>query len=133
MTTGAENPAAQDNKPAITLDYLKQNHAALLAEIQTTAATAERDRVMAILNCEAAATRPTLAKKLAGKAGMSAEDAADLLSASAEEAKQGNAFAAMDAAMSKDNPAVEADAGADAGPVDAVASTMALAKSFGIE
>lgn len=133
MTTGADNPAAQDNKPAITLEYLQQNHQALLTEIQTTAATAERDRVMAIINCDAAATRPALAKKLAGKAGMSAEDAADLLSASAEEVKASAGFAALDAAMSKENPAVEADAGEEIQPVDAVKSAMALAKQFGIE
>jgi hypothetical protein len=64
---------------------------------------------------------------------MSAEDAADLLSASAEEAKPNGGFAALDAAMSKDNPAVEADAGEEIQPVDAVKSAMALAKQFGIE
>lgn len=134
MTTGAENPAAQNQQPAvITLEMLQQQNPTLLAEIQSTAATAERDRVMAILNCDAAATRPALAKKLAGKAGMSAEDAADLLSASAEEAKSKDGFAALDAAMSKENPAVEADAGEEIQPVDAVKSAMALAKQFGIE
>lgn len=133
MTTGADNPAAQNQQPAITLDYLQQNHASLLTDIQTTAATAERDRVMSILNCDAAATRPTLAKKLAGKAGMSAEDAADLLNASAEETKANAGFAALDAAMSADNPQIEADAGEEVQPADAVKSAMALAKQFGIE
>lgn len=132
MTTGAENPAAQDNKPAITLEYLQQNHSALLTEIQTTAATAERDRVMAILNCDAAATRPTLAKKLAGKAGFSAADAQELLEASAEEAKQAAGFAALDAAMSAENPKVEADTGDADGEKDGVASVIALAAKHGI-
>lgn len=130
---GENQPAAQNTQPAITLDYLQQNHASLLAEIQTTAATAERDRVMAILNCDAAATRPTLAKKLASKAGFSAADAQELLEASAEEAKQNAGFAALDAALSADNPTVEADAAEDADGKNDVASVVALAKQFGIE
>jgi ClpP class serine protease len=70
MTTGADNPAAQNQPQAVTLEHLQQHCATLLADIQAAAATSERERVMAILNCDAAATRPTLAKKLAGKAGM---------------------------------------------------------------
>ncbi|UNY40526.1 head maturation protease [Pararheinheimera phage vB_PsoM_KLER1-1] len=131
-------PAAQQQQAAITLEYLQQNHSALVTEIQTTAASAaattERTRVMAILDCEAAATRPALAKKLANMGNMSAEQAADLLASSAAEKPAGTGFAAMDAALSGDNPAVESDTGkVEATEGDLVKQTVALAKQFGIE
>lgn len=48
-------------------------------------ATAERTRVTSIMGLPEAATRPTLAAKLAAKENMSVDDAKDLLSAAVEE------------------------------------------------
>lgn len=134
IMSDSTQPAAQQQQPAITLEFLQQNHSALVTEIQTAAATAERTRVMAIIDCEAAATRPTLAKKLANMGGMTAEQAADLLAASAAEKADGSGFAALDAALGKENPDIETDAPTtEATEADLVKQTVALAKQFGIE
>jgi signal peptide peptidase SppA len=63
------------NEPAATIDA-------------TTVANSERERVFAILDSEAAATRPGLAKTLAGMPNMSLEQATLLLNAAAPESAQ---------------------------------------------
>jgi ClpP class serine protease len=105
-----------------------------IGAITAAAATAERERVFAILNSDEAKTRPTLAKKLASKAGMSAADALDLLSASAEEQTAGSGFAAFDAAMTAENPTVEAgESESEPDEQSGIASVLALAKQHGIQ
>ncbi len=96
------------------------------------AATAERTRIGAILNNEAAAQRPKLAKKLAFETDMTAEAAVSLLGAAGVEAAAPAASAPaaaspLAAAMATvPNPAVGPDAGAGTtGGGDADASTTA--------
>jgi hypothetical protein len=62
------------------------DHEAAVAEARTSATTAERDRIAAIVGCEAAKDRPAAALRLALTAGVNAEMATAVLSAVPAEA-----------------------------------------------
>lgn len=85
------------------------------SDIETNGASAERQRIAAILNCEEAADRPALANHMALNTDLSVEQARKLLAVSAKEAKvAATPFqAAMDAGS---HPEVGADVGEESQP-----------------
>lgn len=124
-TTAATQPTPVSGVPEA--EVVQRETAASAA-----ATTAERTRIGAILNHEAAAQRPKLAKKLAFETDMTAEAAVSLLGAAGVEAAAPAASAPaaaspLAAAMATvPNPAVGPDAGAGTtGGGDADASTTA--------
>lgn len=99
---------------AATASARAEGHAEGLAAGQD----AERERISAILNHEAAEKRPATAMKLAMKAGMSVELAADLLADLPEEVsgESGNSGALFENAMkNSENPNVGPDGGSEDG------------------
>lgn len=141
-----KNPAA-NNGPEITLDLIKSQHGeiaqALIDEgVQSVdvegkckaAADSERERVLGILNSEHAEGRESLAKTLAGRVGMSVEDAEAILQASpkAETPKGSPDF--LKAMDEEGNPKVGADSDTDKNDEDTyVERSAALGKQYGIE
>ena len=79
---------------------------AVKAEATTAAATAERDRVLGILACDAAKGREKLTKALAKRPGMSVDEATEILTAAAPETNSGANF---DKVMTGLNPAIDPD------------------------
>lgn len=136
---------------AITMDIktLRKDHPDLVAQIEQeaiasvetpdvaaaekAAATAERDRVLAILGHDEAKGREGLAQRLAAKDGMTAEDAADIL-ASAPAAATLSSF---EAEMASQNPDIKPDPEAGAEGGDSTESYLArsakLGQEYGIE
>lgn len=123
-------------------ETLRAEHPALVEEIEaearagvqipdvSAAAAAERDRVLSILSCDAASGRQKLAMTLAKRSGMTAEDATEILNASAVEKSSANSF---DAIMASMNPDVSADKELDADQGDGyIERSTKLGQQFGI-
>lgn len=88
---GAETAAETYTKAEVDqlLAEAKNENAEAVSGAAEAATTAERERIAGILGCDAAKARPGLAQKLAFSAnGYSAEQAAELLEAAAEEQTQ---------------------------------------------
>lgn len=119
MTSKTETPAAPAPTTA-TVEQLAQERAAgysqaekeVAPKARAEGATAERERVKAIVTCDAAKDRPQLAAHLAFDTDMAAEAAQALLAKAAPEVA-GKATNMLDAAMRGTNPQVGPDTGAD--------------------
>lgn len=91
------------------------------AEGRNEGATAERERIQAILGCDEAKPRSALAFHLAMNTDQSVESAKGILAASPEEKpdEQANPKSAFEQAMEHNNPDIEAEGGDDTQEVDA--------------
>lgn len=128
---------------AMDIKTLREQHPGLVEQIETearagvetpdvaAAETAERERVMGILNHEEAQGREELAKTLASKAGMSVEDAVEILAASPKaKPKSGSEFADVMAGIA--NPDVASDEGdGQASAFEDPAKAVEYARSIG--
>lgn len=121
-------PATTQQKEIIMdLETLTQDHPALLAEVQTTAKTAERSRIQTILASEEAKDRGDLAQHLAFATDMAPDAAVTMLAKApkVEPAPKTNGFeAAMNALP---NPKITPAAEAEEDDVDSVAKRLAAA------
>lgn len=107
------------------LPTLTQDHPTLLAEVQTTAKTAERSRIQTILASEEAKDRGDLAQHLAFATDMAADSAVAMLAKAPKiEAKTNGFEAAMNALP---NPKITPATETDEDDVDAVAKRLASA------
>jgi ClpP class serine protease len=88
-----------------------------VATAESSATTAERDRVAAITTCDEAKGRAAMANHIAFKTAMSVDDAKAMLAAAPEQATI-DSFNQLDVEMDGDgNPVVSADAGDEADSV----------------
>lgn len=100
MSDTQQKAAAQEPKAA-TEQKIEAARQAGIAEGATQGATAERERIKGIVQCESAATRPTLAQHLAFDTDMSAEQAAAMLAKAAPEAAAESSATPLQEAMSR--------------------------------
>lgn len=120
-TNGSAEEAGTPNQSA-TVDE---------STLVNTAKSAERARIGAILNSEAATGREKLANHLATNTDLSAEDAIATLEASAIEMQQNAGKSALDLVMSdEEQPEIGADADLSEQGNDEVLSTVALFKEM---
>ena len=110
------------------LETLTQDHPALLAEVQTTAKTAERSRIQTILASEEAKDRGDLAQHLSFATDMAA-DAAVAMLAKAPKIQPEPKTSGFDAAMRDlGNPKIApASADVEEDSIDSVAKRLAAA------
>lgn len=113
-----EDRSMDDKTPAITAENVNaartEGHQAGMAEGRTAGATAERQRIQAILGSDEANGRNEMASHLAFETDMSA-DAAKALLGKSPKATQANAGSKLDAAMEAARPNVGASSeGGDA-------------------
>lgn len=113
----SENPKEQE-------DTAQADQAALdtaRAEGRNEGATAERERIQAILGCDEAKSRSALSFHLAMNTEQSVESAKGILAASPEDkpAKQDSAKTPFEQAMEQGNPDITAEGGPDVEEADA--------------
>ena len=110
---GGAETAAEPTYTKAEVDQLLATAKADQGEAVAAAVTGERQRIQSILDCEAAAARPKLARTLVFSAkGYSVEDATELLQASAEEQAAASA-SQLDQLMQSRTPGISSDAGTD--------------------
>jgi signal peptide peptidase SppA len=121
-------PVTIKKETVMDLPTLTQDHPALLAEVQTTAKTAERSRIQTILASEEAKDRGDLAQHLAFATDMAADSAVAML-AKAPKIQTEPKTSGFDAAMRDlGNPKITpAAAESEEDDVDAVAKRLASA------
>lgn len=118
-------PATTKKETVMDLPTLTQDHPTLLAEVQTTAKTAERSRIQTILASEEAKDRGDLAQHLAFATDMTPDAAVAMLAKAPKiEAKTNGFEAAMNALP---NPKITPATETDEDDVDAVAKRLASA------
>lgn len=109
------------------LPTLTQDHPTLLAEVQTTAKTAERSRIQTILASEEAKDRGDLAQHLAFATDMT-PDAAVAMLAKAPKIEPAAKTSGFEAAMNAlPNPKITPATETDEDDVDAIAKRLASA------
>lgn len=104
----SENNITESAATGVMPESAVQNSPGITAEQLTAAVSAERDRMMGILNCEEAQGRETLAAALANTEGMSVANAQRLLSASAQ-SPQARSGTGLDSMMENSAPALGAN------------------------
>jgi len=120
-------PATTKKETVMDLPTLTQDHPTLLAEVQTTAKTAERSRIQTILASEEAKDRGDLAQHLAFATDM-APDAAVAMLAKAPKIEPAPKTSGFEAAMNAlPNPKITPAAEAEEDDVDSVAKRLAAA------
>lgn len=120
-------PATTTKETVMDLPTLTQDHPALLAEVQTTAKTAERARIQTILASDEAKDRGDLAQHLAFATDMAPDAAVTMLAKAPkiEPAPKTNGFEAAMSALP--NPKITPAAEAEEDDVDSVAKRLAAA------
>ncbi len=120
-------PATTQKETVMDLPTLTQDHPALLAEVQTTAKTAERSRIQTILASDEAKDRGDLAQHLAFATDMAADSAVAML-AKAPKIEPAPKTSGFDAAMRDlGNPKITPAIESDEDDVDSVAKRLASA------
>jgi len=120
-------PATTKKETVMDLPTLTQDHPTLLAEVQTTAKTAERSRIQTILASEEAKDRGDLAQHLAFATDMT-PDAAVAMLAKAPKIEPAAKTSGFEAAMNAlPNPKITPATETDEDDVDAVAKRLASA------
>jgi capsid assembly protease len=120
-------PATTTKETVMDLPTLTQDHPALLAEVQTTAKTAERLRIQTILASDEAKDRGDLAQHLAFASDM-APDAAVAMLAKAPKIEPAPKTSGFETAMNAlPNPKITPTTETDEDDVDAVAKRLASA------
>ncbi len=113
-----------DKKPKA--EGQKPTEAAALTQADIAAsATAERERIFAILNCDAAKDKGQLANTLANTEGMTLESAQAILNAAAPETAQAHSSQKLDNLMEEHSEkAIEEDEAAETSPLEQSLSLM---------
>lgn len=120
-------PATTKKETVMDLPTLTQDHPTLLAEVQTTAKTAERSRIQTILASEEAKDRGDLAQHLAFATDMT-PDAAVAMLAKAPKIEPAAKTSGFEAAMNAlPNPKITPATETDEDDVDAIAKRLASA------